>query len=341
MPGLTNPNYLTLSEVAQMTHNQEIVSMVDEIGKSTTLFNAMGWKQASDAMRDVTGKVTKYPTSQWVGLDLGVKASKGSWTQAEEGLAMLESWSEINEKTYNVSPNKDQTRWMNDQLHIRQLGMDAETGLLYGNPSVNAAMPLGFLPRFAQITNKDRIAKVGGEKVEYCTLSAEGTTANGQSSILLVAKGPNAPTLLYPRYKENNGMVFRHFDFENDKDEAGGNIRIAKSQFQITFGLSIADPRTAVRIANVDPNVAASIGVVRDALYEAFAAIPKLYRSSVEIYTTSDVILALRKKYANLVQPITYNAQTAMANNAYGDIYFDGILLHECEQMLTTEAIVA
>ena len=341
MPGLKNPDYLTLSDIAQMCHNQEIVPMVDEIGKSTTIFNAMPWKQASDAMRDVTGKVTKYPTSQWVGLDLGAKASKGAWTQVEEGLAMLESWSEINEKTYNIAPNKEQTRWNNDQLHIRQLGMDAETGLLYGNPLVDKAMPLGFLPRFSQITNKDRIAKTGGEKLEYCTLSAEGKTANGQNSILLVAKGPNAPTLLYPRYKADNGFLYRHFDFENAKDDAGGNVRLAKSQFQITFGLSIADPRTAVRIANVDTEDNASMSNVRDALYEAFAAIPKIYRSSVEIYTTSDVILALRKMYSNLVQPITYNAQSAMANNAYGDIYFDGILLHECEQMLSTEAVVA
>ena len=114
MAGLANPNYLTLSEVAQMCHNQEIVPMVDEIGKATRLFSEMRWRQASDAMRDVTGKVTKYPDTKWVGLDLGAKASKGAWTQVSEGLAQLESWSEINEKTYDVSPQKDRVRWEND-----------------------------------------------------------------------------------------------------------------------------------------------------------------------------------------------------------------------------------
>ena len=339
MAGLTNPNYLTLSEVAQMCHNQEIVPMVDEIGKSTRLFSAMRWRQASDAMRDVTGKVTKYPTTKWVGLDLGAPASKGAWTQVPEGLAQLESWSEINEKTYNVSPHKDRVRWENDQLHIRQMGMDAETGLIYGNPFVDPAQPLGFMARMNKKTDHHRMS--GGVKYDYCCLDAGGSTANKQSSILMVAGGPNCPVLLYPRYQTDNGFMYRHFGFENAKDEAGGNIRVAKSQFQITFGLSIADARTVIRIANIETTANGGFDDVRDLIYEAYAAIPQIYRSSVQIFTTADVILGLRKKYANLVNPVTYDAKSAMANNAYGDIFFDGKLIQECEQMLDTEAVVA
>ena len=339
MAGLKSPNSLTLSDVAQMCHNQEIVPMVDEIAKTTRLFSAMKWKQSSDAMRDVTGKVTKYPTTKWVGLDLGAPASKGAWTQVSEGLAQLESWAEINEKVYNVSPHKELTRWENDQLHIRQMGMDAETGLIYGNPLADVNQPLGFMARLNKITNHHRIAS--GVQYDYCTLSAGGTTANKQSSILMIADGPKCPTLLYPRYQENNGLLFRHFGFENSKDEAGGNVRIAKSQFQITFGLSIADTRTVVRIANIETTKNGGFDDVRDAIYEAYAAIPQIYRSSVRIFTTADVILGLRKKYSNLVNPVTYDAKSAMANNAYGDIFFDGKLIQECEQMLDTEAVVA
>lgn len=339
MAGLANPNYLTLSEVAQMCHNQEIVPMVDEIGKATRLFSEMRWRQASDAMRDVTGKVTKYPETKWVGLDLGAKASKGAWTQVSEGLAQLESWSEINEKTYDVSPQKDRVRWENDQLHIRQMGMDAETGLIYGNPMADPAQPLGFMARMNTKTDRHRMAS--GVKYDYCCLDAGGSTSNKQSSILLVADGPMAPILLYPRYKADNGLLYRHFGFENTTDPAGGNIRVAKSQFQITFGLSVADARTVVRIANIETTANGGVDNVRDALYEAFSAIPQIYRNSVKIYTTADVILCLRKKYSNLVSPIVYDAKTAMANNAYGDIFFDGHVIRECEQMLDTEAVVA
>ena len=339
MAGLTNPNYLTLQEVAQMCHNQEIVPMVDEIGQATTLFSSMGWKQATDAMIDVTGKVTKDPETKWVGLDLGAKASKGAWTQTSEGLAMLESWSEINEKTYEISPHKEQVRWANDQLHIRKMAMDAETGLLYGNPLVNEAQPLGFMTRMNKVTDMDRM--VSTTKYDFCCLSAGGSNDQHMSSILMIAKGGMAPVLLYPRYKENNGFLYRHFDFENSTDEAGGNVRVAKSQFQITFGLSIADTRTAVRIANIDTTSDTSVGNIREKIYEAYYAIPAEYRASVQIFTTKQVILALRKKYANLVSPITYDAKSAMANNAYGDIFFDGNVIRECAQMINAEGTVA
>ena len=338
MAGVPSPNYLTLSDIAKQCHNQELVAMVDEFDRPTTLFSAMPWKQATDALRDVSGKVTAYPSAQYVGLDLGVKADKGNWTQTVEGLAMLESWAEINEKTYNVSPHKEATRWENDRMHIRAMAMAAEEGLLYGNPVVNQAQPRGFMPRFTKITDFNRVAS--GVKYDYCTLSAGGNTANGESSILIIAKGGMAPTLLYPRYQENNGLMYRHFDFENALDINGGNVRIAKSQFQITFGLSIRDTRTAVRVANIDTTNATSIGNIRDALFEAVAAIPREYKSSIEMYTTKKVILALRKNYAALVNPVTYS-NNGLGKNSYGDILFDGFILHECESMLDTEAVVS
>lgn len=338
MPGIATPDYLTLTDIGKMCHNGEIVPMVDEIAKATTIFNALPWRQSSDALRDVTGKVTKYPTAQFVGLDMGVKASKGDWKQVEEGLAMIESWSEINEKTYNVSPNKEKARWINDQMHIRALAMTAEEGLIYGNPAADPAQPLGFIARFGKVTDYER--KANGKVLDYCTLSCGGTTQGAQSSILIVAKNEMGPTLLYPRYKEDNGFMYRHFDFENAKDDAGGNVRVAKSQFQVTYGLSIADTRTAVRIANIEIGNSTSEGKIKDCLYEAFEAIPKIYRGSVEIYAPSKVVLALRKAYSNLYNPVIYDP-SGRGHNAIGSVFFDGMEIKTCESMLSTESVVA
>lgn len=337
MAGLNAPEYMTLTDVAKQCHNQELLNMVDQIGHATTLLNAMPWKQSSDALRDVTGVITAYPEAEYVGLDLGTKAKKANWTQKEEGLAMLEIWTETNEKTYQVSPNGDMIRWNNDSLAMKSVGMLAEEGLVYGNPANNQNHFLGFMPRFNKVTDFKRVS--GGAKYDYCTLSCSGNTANSQSSILLVAKGGMAPQLLYPRYSANNGLVYRHWDFENTKDELGGNVRTAKSQIAMTLGLSIADTRTAVRIANVETTDATSVGKIADALYEAFAAIPREYRNSVEIYTTPAVILALRKTYANRVQPATY--PDAIYRNAIGDILFDNFVIKQCDSMVDTEGVVA
>lgn len=335
---MDKPKYLTLTDVAQLTHNGELVTMVQEIERNTSIFNSLPWKQSSDMTRDITGVAGEPPKGTWVGLDKGVKANKSSWTQREEGLATCESWAEINEKTYKISPYPDQVRWQNDKMHIAGLALDAEAGLLYGNPKADPNQILGFMPRLSRITDRHGMYDSGTKQADFVTLNAGGNNAGAMSSILIVAKGPMAAHLLYPRYQTENGLVYRHFNFENTIDAEGGNVRIAKSQFMVTFGLSIANRRTVVRIANIDTTSDASMEKVQSLLYEAFSVIPRIYRSSVDIWAPASVNLALRKKFESRVTPATH--AEAAPQNAYGDIYFDKFVIKECDSMLETEDVI-
>ena len=336
---MDTPKYLTLTDVAQMTHNGNIIEFAKEFQKETSLFNSLPWKQASEALHDTTGVLGDLPEATWAGLDKGVKASKGTWKKREEDIALLESWSLTNEKTYKISPNGDALRWQNDRLHIVKMGLEAEEKLVYGNPEVDVNQPLGFMPRMNAVT--DMYAMKSGARQNHVCLSAGGSTANGESSILLVAKGPMAPHLLYPRYKANNGIEFNAFGFENAKDDEGGNIRVAKSQFIMMFGLSIANHQSVARIANIDTGSggSSSIAAIADCLYEAFASFPREYRSTVEIWTTPKVILAMRKLYAGRVSPATY--PDAIYKNAIGDVLFDNFVIRQCDSMVDTEAVVS
>jgi hypothetical protein len=333
------PNYLTLSDVAQQTHNKELLPMVQEIEKPTTLFASMGWQQSSDSLSDVTGVQGEIPHGTWVGLDRGVKANKGTWSQREEGMGLLEAWSEVNEKTMSVSPNPDALRWENDQMHLQGMGEDAEFALLYGNPLQNPNTFLGFMPRFGYCTDWEGNILAGehqGENSPFICIDAGGAEGKPLSSILLVASGaPQGPRLIYPRYKENNGIVFRHFPFENTLDAEGGNIRVAKSQFMIMMGLKIPHRRSVIRIANIDPTDATVIEGLSNKLYEAFEAMPLGMKGSVNIYTTGHVTLAMRKSFNERVMPAK-NAD-AVAKNAIGDVNFDNFILQRCYSMLGTE----
>lgn len=335
---MPTPAYHTFTDIAQLTHNDNIIALADEIGKTTTLFNTLPWKQASDALHDVTGVIEEIPGATWVGLDKGVKANKGRWGQREENIALLEAWSETNEKTYKIGPNGDLVRWTNDRMHIQGMGLEAENKLLYGNPQSDPNEPLGFMPRMNLVTDMNGLKN--GAKLPHVCLSAGGSQVGKQSSMLLIAKGPMSPHLLYPRYKPNNGIEFNAFSFENTLDSEGGNIRVAKSQFIISFGLSIANRRTAVRIANIGL-AAGDKGVenLADCIYEAFAAFPREYQNTVEIWTTPKVILAMRKHYNDRITAVG-NYNDAIYQNAIGDVRFDGFVLRACESMLDTEAIV-
>ena len=335
---MDTPKYLTMTDIAHMTHNGNIVAMVEEFQKNTTLFNTLPWKQSSDALRDVTGVVGELPGATWVGLDKGVKPTKGTWEKREENIALLESWSITNEKTYQIAGHGDRARWENDRLHILKMGLEAEEKLIYGNPDVDINQPMGFMPRMNAIT--DMYAMKNGARQKHVCLTCGGTGNGAQSSILLVAKGPMAAHLLYPRYKANNGLEFNAFPFENDKDDEGGYIRTAKSQFIMSFGLSIANRQSVARIANIKTSDSTSVGAIADALYEAFASFPKEYRSTVEIWTTPKVILAMRKQYAARVNAIP-SYDNAIYKNAIGDVMFDNFVMHQCDSMLDTEDVVS
>ena len=336
------PNYLTLSDVAQQTHNKELLPMVQEVVKPTTIFGDMPWQQASDSLSDVTGIQGDIPHGTWVGLDKGVKANKGTWKQREEGMGLLEAWAEVNEKTMSVSPNPNRLRWENDSMHLQGMGEDAEFALLYGNPLQNPNTFLGFMPRFGYCTNWEGDILAGehqGENSPFICIDAGGAEGKPLSSILMIANAAQGPSLIYPRYKADNGIVYRHFDYENALDSEGGNIRVAKSQFMIMMGLKIPNRRSVIRIANIDTTDADCVNGLSNKLYEAFEAFPLMMKSSVNIYTTGNVTLAMRKQFNERVQP-TKNSD-AVPKNAIGDVNFDNFYLKRCYSMLNTEGHVA
>lgn len=330
-------SYLTLTDVAQMTNNGNIMKFVHEFQKHVSLFNSLPMRASSEILKDHSAVVEEIPGGTWTGLDRDVKPNKGRFGKREENIALIEGWSEYNEKTMMVAPDSNALRWEHDALHVAGMSLDAETGLLYGNPDVDEYQPLGFMPRMNAVT--DNHAMKSGVRQKHVCLSAGGTNSGKMGSILLVGKGPQAASLIYPKNVRNGGLMFDAYGFENMKGEEGGYIRRALSHFQLMFGLSINNRQTACRIANIDVTDPTSVGKISDALYEAFASIPREYRASVDIWAPADVILAMRKAYNERVKPATYN--DAIPRNAIGDVQFDRFVIQQCDSMLMTEATVA
>lgn len=339
---MANVNALSFLDVARQTHNNELVTMVDEITKPTTLLADATWKQSSDMLRDVTGARASLPDSTWVSVDRGVKPTKGSHLKRDENMGIIESWSEVSEKSAMISPNPEALRWENDSMHLTGMGMDLERGLLYGNEAINPAMFNGFMSRFVALTDHKGRGVSDGKQKEYVTLDAGGNGSTSNASMLFVVWGNQAVNMLYPRFQKNNGIQFNHFGYENITDTEGEIRRVARSQFIATAGLSIANRFAAVAIRNIETDTAQA-GVYMpklvEAMYKALVAIPAPFRGSVKIYTAPEVILALRMYYADKVRPATY-AET-IPHNAHGDVMFDNFVLRQCDSMVIYEDVIA
>ena len=111
-------SYLTLTDVAQMTNNGNIMKFVHEFQKHVSLFNSLPMRASSEILKDHSAVVEEIPGGTWTGLDRDVKPNKGRFGKREENIALIEGWSEYNEKTMMVAPDSNALRWEHDALHV-------------------------------------------------------------------------------------------------------------------------------------------------------------------------------------------------------------------------------
>lgn len=334
-------DYLTFSDVAAATNNNELVSVVEEVSTKITMFNDAPWKATSDMLRDIGGREGDAPRGTWVGIDEGAKPNKGSMEKYTEELGMIEGWSKTLKKIADISPNADALRWREDKRHLKGIGLDLESALIYGNRVQNVRKFDGFIPRFAHLTDIDGIGAVSGEDEHFVTINGGGTSEAGMSSIMMIYWDvDDGAHLLYPRHTANNGMQFVPYPFTVEEQSDGTLLELAYSKFACTAGLGIANRRSVVRIANIDNSLSGTdlttaMGNIEASIYDAFAAIPVDFQNRVRLYANNRTLSTLRKGFAKRITAARY--EDAVPKNATGDIMFDSFVIRRCDSLLNSE----
>jgi hypothetical protein len=358
---VTTPLYPGLTDLAALTHNGDVVRMVDEWVRSTTIFKDMPFVPSTDALQDVSGYIDgDLPKGSWTDLDTGTKGTNGHFKQKVEDMGMYEDWSVYNQK-HNIimGAEYNRLRWELDQQHIISAGFEIEKVLLYGNPGKDPNQFLGIMPRLSMLTdmygypllaaNKTKVQEATGiSKTPYICIDGFYSTTDGDTaashdgelaSILFVAKGPMAATMIYPKNQVQFGLAYNHYDFENTTDAGGNNLRVAKSQFLWAGGLRVQNRRTLVRIANIYPEDLATpsgFKALNTVLLKAFMSIPEQYRKSVSIYAPVNVIVAYNAGQQGSYSPINYGA--AGLQNPDGNIRMGNFAVTPCDSMVDTES---
>lgn len=334
-------DYLTFSDVAAATNNNQLVPVVDEVSTKVTMFNDAPWKATSDMLRDIGGREGDPPRGTWVGVDEGAKPNKGSMEKYVEELGMIESWSKTIKKIADISPHSDEMRWREDRRHLKGLGLDLESALIYGNRSQNIRKFDGFIPRFKTLTDIDGMGLVSGEDEKFITIDAGGTNNDGMSSIMLVYWDiDEGAHLLYPSHSKDNGMQFVPYGFKAVEQSDGTLLEVAYSKFACTVGLGIANRKSVIRIANIDNSLSGSdlktaMGKIEAAIYDAFAAVPVDFQSKIRLYANNRTLSTLRKGFSGRIYPANYG--DSVPKNAIGDVMFDSFNIRRCDSLISTE----
>jgi hypothetical protein len=183
---------------------------------------------------------TGIPTPTWTAFYETVQPSKSTRTQVEDTTGMLENWTQIDERLYNITKDKAQYRLQEATAVLEGFAQEIESTIFYGNINSAPREFHGLAPRFNSLsaTNGNQIINGGG-------------SGSDNTSIWFITTGPQACGLLYPQ-NTSSGMSRNDIGVETYQDSSGGLIRYVREQFMQHIGFYLADWRYVSRVANID-----------------------------------------------------------------------------------------
>lgn len=245
------------------------------------LMQDMPFVEANDGSSNVTTFKVALPKAQWVGLNEGVKSSKGGVTSVRNTAAHLSTLIEMSQREYDRAPDKNAFILDNVKDHVEAMTQEAETALIYGSLADNPRAINGFFMHQKEC-GFDLKGSVAGhydaKKPEYYICNAGGALAaasgaslvNGQysditlttntatlnalelRSIGLVGLGSRTVSCFYPQGTKAGVVKGAWKDHETLIDDNGGKYEGCLQFLDWDIGLNIRDWRYVSWMRNID-----------------------------------------------------------------------------------------
>lgn len=337
---------VTLLDLAKaMDPNGKIAAVAELLNQTNEILYDMPWMEGNMPTGHKAGVRTGLPTAIWRQLYQGVPASKSVRAQVEDACGMLETRAEVDKDAADFNGNTGAFRLSEGRAFIEGLNQTMAQSLFYGNTAINPERIMGFAPRFSTISGA-----VNGQNV----ISAGGAGADN-TSVWLVVWGENTVTGIYPKGSKA-GLVHEDLGVIDAFDSNNNRFRAYADRWQWKCGLHVADWRYVVRIANIDVSdlvaqtgtqaSTAATAIIR-LMIRAMARIPMMGMGTPVFYATRTVkemlaVAALDKSNAALaIMPAANQFGAIAPGSVQKQVEFFGVPVRTCDQILTTETVVA
>ena len=167
----------------------------------------------------------------------GVKKSKSTTFQVEDGTAMAEAYADVDKDLAAINGNTQEFRLSEDRAFIEAMNQEQARTLFYGNVALEPKKYTGFAPRFGKLTY-DNVLDFGGQ----------GDT---NTSVWLIPWGDNTVHGIYPKATVA-GLQVSDLGEQTVTDANGGMFQALRTHYQWKLGLCVRDSRYVKRIANID-----------------------------------------------------------------------------------------
>lgn len=237
-------NILTLADWAKrLDPNGKVPKIVELLEQSNEILPDMLWMMGNLPTGHRTTVRTGLPTVVWRLLNNGVQPSKSTTAQIDEGIGMLEAWSEVDQDLAELNGNVSAFRLSEAQAFIEAMNQEKASTLFFGNSSVDPEEFTGFATRYSSLS-----ADIGDNIIDG------GGSGSDNSSIWLVVWGAQTVFGIFPK---GSKAGLTHTDLGLDVVEttsgvAGERMMAYRDRWQWKCGLAVRDWRFTVRIANID-----------------------------------------------------------------------------------------
>lgn len=326
-------NVLTLVDWAKRVDpDGKVPSIVELLGQTNGILDDMLWKEGNLPTGERTTVRTGLPTVAWRLLNQGVQPSKSTTAQVDEGVGMLEAYSEVDKDLAELNGNTASFRLSEAQAFIEAMNQEFAQTLFYGNSGTAPEEFTGLSIRYSSLAanNAQNIVDCGG-------------TGSDNSSIFLVVWGAQTVHGIFPKGSKA-GLIHEDLGLttvETTAGVAGTRMRAYLDHWQWKCGIALKDWRYVVRAANIDvSNLVAqsSAADLFDKMIKMTHRIPNLGMGKPVFYMNRTVFQELDIQRRNDV--VTGGGLTYQ--NSAGDVNFSfrGIPVKIVDALLETEARV-
>lgn len=320
----TSTEYTLLDLMKGHDPNGNTARIINTLWSVGDLIKDFRWYEANDfTSHTITQSLTE-PAGTFGIINQGVSYATAKTKQVVEGLAMLETYSRIDERLLRRMRDPEQFRAQRNLMVIRGMSKTFNTTALYASKATDPEKIDGFLPRFPTLASL--IAAPSGK-------SAGGAAAGAVTSIYCVKHGQGGVYAVYPR-GGRNAVVEEDLGRQLIHDASSNPYTVVVTHFGINFGLVIEDPRCYQRICNVMPTGAANI-FNEDDLIEVLENMPDL--ENVVIYVPKVVMVQMRIALKNRAN-VNYTIEDAWGKPT---LHFNGCPVRRLDQIVITEAVMA
>ncbi len=246
-----------LLNIAQMTHNQEIIDVAEVLNETNDMIADAHVQQANDITSHVVSRRTLMPVPTWTKVGAGWSPTAGLVQQVRETIGTLRSRYQAPQQVLDLQPNPAKARQQQERAHIEAMGHEFSRTIISGSMAGSPEEFDGLESRYTSLSTTADI-RTGAADASY-VLDNGDSSASDDTSIWFVQWGPGKVYLVYPRNsagggikREDKGLVLTNAD--NTAAAAGITAQIWAfiTEFSWEVGLVIEDERTVKRLANID-----------------------------------------------------------------------------------------